>query len=243
MKPLSLAALRRPRLPLPDQQAPLPVRPAGRQGGAAARAPPDRQGLPRRRVARASPRKPFAYEPTRSTTTLQDRERGPAHPRLRRRQAGHRGRATSELKGGQGRPRRHHPGPLPGRAGHRLPDGQEGHRRPHQAARRASWPACAPTTRSPSCGSGSPRPSSGPAATCASATSTATAQLDMLIAQNIPRVRGDAFDHISALTAVTLDGRVLWQIGPARPAQRPADQRHPLPDPRRRRRQAATTCS
>ena len=38
-------------------------------------------------------------------------------------------------------------------------------------------------------------------------------QLDMLIAQNIPRVRGDAFDHISALTAVTLDGRVLWQTG------------------------------
>jgi rhamnogalacturonan endolyase len=37
--------------------------------------------------------------------------------------------------------------------------------------------------------------------------------LDMLIAQNIPRVRGDAFDHISALTAVTLDGKVLWQSG------------------------------
>ena len=37
--------------------------------------------------------------------------------------------------------------------------------------------------------------------------------LDMLIAQNIPRVQGDAFDHISALTAVTLEGRVLWQSG------------------------------
>ncbi len=36
---------------------------------------------------------------------------------------------------------------------------------------------------------------------------------DMLIAQNIPRVRGDAFDHISCLTAVTLDGKVLWQLG------------------------------
>ncbi len=36
---------------------------------------------------------------------------------------------------------------------------------------------------------------------------------DMLIAQNIPRVRGDAFDHISSLTAVNLDGKVLWQIG------------------------------
>ncbi len=36
---------------------------------------------------------------------------------------------------------------------------------------------------------------------------------DMLIAQNIPRIRGDAFDQISCLTAVTLDGRVLWQSG------------------------------
>lgn len=38
-------------------------------------------------------------------------------------------------------------------------------------------------------------------------------RLDMLIAQNIPRVRGDAFDHISCLTAVTLDGKMLWQLG------------------------------
>jgi hypothetical protein len=38
-------------------------------------------------------------------------------------------------------------------------------------------------------------------------------QADMLIAQNIPRVRGDAFDHISCLTAVTLDGKVIWQLG------------------------------
>jgi hypothetical protein len=38
-------------------------------------------------------------------------------------------------------------------------------------------------------------------------------RLDMLFAQNVPRVHGDAFDHISALTAVTLDGRVLWQSG------------------------------
>jgi rhamnogalacturonan endolyase len=41
---------------------------------------------------------------------------------------------------------------------------------------------------------------------------------DMLIAQNIPRVRGDAFDGISCLTAVTLDGKVLWQSG--RPNER-----------------------
>ena len=36
---------------------------------------------------------------------------------------------------------------------------------------------------------------------------------DMLIAENIPRIRGDAFDQISCLTAVTLDGKVLWQKG------------------------------
>ncbi|MGH9844345.1 MAG: hypothetical protein ACREEM_36950 [Blastocatellia bacterium] len=38
-------------------------------------------------------------------------------------------------------------------------------------------------------------------------------RLDMLIAQNIPKVRGDAFDHISCMTAVNLDGKVLWQMG------------------------------
>ncbi len=38
-------------------------------------------------------------------------------------------------------------------------------------------------------------------------------QTDVLVVQNIPRVRGDAFDAISCLTAVTLDGKVLWQKG------------------------------
>lgn len=36
---------------------------------------------------------------------------------------------------------------------------------------------------------------------------------DMLFGQNLPRVRGDAFDHIQCLTAVTLDGKILWQQG------------------------------
>ncbi|HZQ56214.1 MAG TPA: hypothetical protein VFB14_28750 [Bryobacteraceae bacterium] len=40
---------------------------------------------------------------------------------------------------------------------------------------------------------------------------------DMLIAQNIPRVQGDSFDQISCLTAVTLDGRILWQSGRPNP--------------------------
>jgi rhamnogalacturonan endolyase len=42
-------------------------------------------------------------------------------------------------------------------------------------------------------------------------------RLDMLIAQNVPKVRGDAFDHISCLTAVTFDGKVLWQLGRPNP--------------------------
>jgi rhamnogalacturonan endolyase len=42
-------------------------------------------------------------------------------------------------------------------------------------------------------------------------------RLDMLFAQNVPKVRGDAFDHISCLTAVSLDGKVLWQQGRPNP--------------------------
>ncbi|MFB3924253.1 MAG: hypothetical protein ACE145_21235 [Terriglobia bacterium] len=37
--------------------------------------------------------------------------------------------------------------------------------------------------------------------------------IDMLIAQSIQRERDDRHDQISCLTAVTLDGRVLWQSG------------------------------
>ena len=43
-------------------------------------------------------------------------------------------------------------------------------------------------------------------------------RLDMLFAQNVAKVRGDAFDQISCLTAVTLEGRVLWQQGRPNPA-------------------------
>jgi rhamnogalacturonan endolyase len=42
-------------------------------------------------------------------------------------------------------------------------------------------------------------------------------KLDMLFAQNAPKVRGDAYDSISCLTAVTLDGKVLWQSGRPNP--------------------------
>jgi hypothetical protein len=38
-------------------------------------------------------------------------------------------------------------------------------------------------------------------------------KLDMLIAQHIRKAYRNAFDSISCLTAVTLDGKILWQIG------------------------------
>lgn len=36
---------------------------------------------------------------------------------------------------------------------------------------------------------------------------------DMLIGQNVPKVAGDSSVELSCLTAITLDGKVLWQIG------------------------------
>ena len=42
-------------------------------------------------------------------------------------------------------------------------------------------------------------------------------ELDMLFAQQVAKVRGDAFDQISCLTAVTLNGKVLWQQGRPNP--------------------------
>ena len=42
-------------------------------------------------------------------------------------------------------------------------------------------------------------------------------QLDMLFAQQVAKVRGDAFDQISCLTAVTLEGKILWQQGRPNP--------------------------
>jgi len=42
-------------------------------------------------------------------------------------------------------------------------------------------------------------------------------QIDMLIAQNIRKVQDNSFAHISCLTAVNLDGTVLWQIGRPEP--------------------------
>lgn len=42
-------------------------------------------------------------------------------------------------------------------------------------------------------------------------------EMEMLLAQNIQTVAGDSQDTISCLTAVKLDGRVLWQVGKPNP--------------------------
>ena len=79
-------------------------------------------------------------------------------------------------------------------------------------ARRGAGRAPRPATRSRSSGRSSRPRSSAPAATSASATSTATARPTC----SSPRTsRGSAAtpSQISCLTAVTLDGKVLWQIG------------------------------
>ncbi len=38
-------------------------------------------------------------------------------------------------------------------------------------------------------------------------------QRDMLFAQNVRKALANSFDHISCLTAVNLDGKILWQLG------------------------------
>ena len=40
---------------------------------------------------------------------------------------------------------------------------------------------------------------------------------EMLLAQNVRRMRGDNFSEISCLTAIDLDGNVLWQVGEPNP--------------------------
>ncbi len=42
-------------------------------------------------------------------------------------------------------------------------------------------------------------------------------QLEILLAQNVRRMEKDSFTEISCLTALDLDGNVLWQIGEANP--------------------------
>lgn len=38
-------------------------------------------------------------------------------------------------------------------------------------------------------------------------------RLEIVLPQNLPRTRGDSYAMISCITAVTLDGEILWQVG------------------------------
>ena len=141
-----------------------------------------------------------------------------------------------ELPRGKAGRHREHPRAVPGLPRHRRPtrrsaaiDARIARREAELAGLREPEPAAR------SCGSSSPPRSSAPGGTCGSATSTATATPEMLIAQNIPRI-GDNFVQISCLTAVTLDGRVLWQLGRPDPRNGLLTSDTPVPDPRPRRR-------
>ena len=81
----------------------------------------------------------------------------------------------------------------------------------------ASSNGCAPTTRGRSCGGKFDTPGFGAGRNVRFGDLDGDGQLDMLFAQNVAKVRGDAFDQISCLTAVTLDGKVLWQQGRPNP--------------------------
>ena len=168
-------ALRRRRLPLPDQQAPLPVRAGRRQGGAPGGARPHRQGLPHGGLARHRAASPSAYETNKKYYLIRIENEGPSIRVLHRRQAGHRGQGR-RAQGRQGRPGRQLRPPASRRSRSAPARRPSRPSTPPSASASRSWPGCAPTTPSPRCGRSSPPPSSGPGATCASATSTATAR-------------------------------------------------------------------
>ena len=84
--------------------------------------------------------------------------------------------------------------------------------RADRPARGGARSDCAAGTRCPSSGSSSPRRSSAPGRNVRFGDLDGDGMPEMLIAQNIPRI-GDNFIQISCLTAVTFDGKVLWQLG------------------------------
>ena len=98
-----------------------------------------------------------------------------------------------------------------------------GARRPSTHAWRRgtrSWRGSAPPIRGRASGRSSTRPASEPGATCASATSTETASLDMLIAQNIPRVQRRRLRPHQRADRGHAGRQGALAVGPARPRQR-----------------------
>ena len=115
------------------------------------------------------------------------------------------------LRGKVGR-HRQHPGAVPGLPRHRVGRGRRRGSTTASPGARPSWPSCAPRTHGPSSGSQFATPKFGAGRNARFGDLDGDGMPEMLIAQNIPRI-GDNFIQISCLTAVTFDGKVLWQLG------------------------------
>ena len=130
--------------------------------------------------------------------------------------AAHR-RARSRADRGDRRPHREHAGAFPGLPRDRRPRPRRGTLRRASSAASASSTACGPSNPRPKLWRKFDTKGFGAGRNVRFGDLDGDGRLDMLFAQNVPKVRGDAFDQISCLTAVTLDGKVLWQQGRPNP--------------------------
>ena len=185
-------------------------------------------------TGRSSGRPTFSYDVKRYYELKVEND-GPKIRALHRRQAGHR----SERRGDPERPGRRHgerPGALHGLR--RLSAGRRSSGRSSSAiaAREQELAALRAANPQPKLWKKFATPNFGAGRNVRFGDLDGDGRLDMLIAQNIPKVRGDAFDHISCLTAVDARRQGAVADRPPRSAQHAAHQRHAVPDPRPRRR-------
>ena len=83
--------------------------------------------------------------------------------------------------------------------------------------RNANLPSCRRKIRNRGCGGSFRCDGFGAASNCRFGDLDGDGEMEMLIGQNIQTVSRDAFDMISCLTAVKLDGKILWQVGKPNP--------------------------
>ena len=223
----------RGRLPLPHQSPLLPLRADRRDDGPPGGAPAAREGSSAWRSGASSARAAFPYDTTRYYRLRVENE-GSSDPGVHRWQAHPDGRRRRARPGEGGR-HRQHPGAVPGFPRHRARRGEGADRAIGSPGARRSWPGSAPRTRGPSSGRRSRRPKFGAGRNVRFGDLDGDGVPEMLIAQNIPRI-GDNFIQISCLTAVTFDGKVLWQLGRPDPRNGLLTADTPVPDPRHRRR-------
>ena len=153
---------------------------------------------------------------TKTWYRLEASAEGRSAARVRRRQAAHRrARRRADRRASPASPRT-----CPRASGLPRDRHGRGRRRPAPADRArasASSSGCAPENPQPKLWQKFDTPDFGAGRNVRFGDLDGDGRLDMLFAQNVPKVRGDAFDHISCLTAVTLDGKVLWQQGRPNP--------------------------